>query len=83
VNKKVLNIIANGLKHENPYCEDLQNLGICVREGSLSPDDNGVPIRMVDQPARKSMTILSAMNCRWTGSTKLQVTTTDGAAFQM
>jgi hypothetical protein len=78
VNKNILNIIANGLKRENPYCKDLQNLGMRVREGILIPDANVFP-RMADQPAWKSMTILSVMNCRWTGTTTLQVTTTDGS----
>jgi hypothetical protein len=78
VNENVLNIIANGLKRENPYYKDLQNLGMRVHEGILIPDDNVFP-RMADQPAQKSITILSVMNCRQTGITTLQVTMTDGS----
>ena len=34
---------------------------------------------VADQPARKSKTVLSVINCRLTGSMTLQVTTTDGS----
>ena len=78
MNEEVLNVIANGLKRENRYCKELQNLGIRVRDGSLIPDASVVPT-MVDQPANKSLTILSVMNCRRTGTMTLQVTTTDGS----
>jgi hypothetical protein len=30
VDKKVLNVIANGLKSENPYCNDLHHFRISV-----------------------------------------------------
>ncbi len=28
--EELLNVIGNGLKNENPYCKDLQQLGIRV-----------------------------------------------------
>ncbi len=30
VDEELLNDIGNGLNNENPYCKDLQQLGICV-----------------------------------------------------
>ena len=54
VDKELLNDIGNGLKNENPYCKDLQQLGIRVRQGGLTADANVVP-RMVDQPQRMAM----------------------------
>ncbi len=44
VDKESLNDIGNGLKNENPYCKDLQQLGIRVRQGGLTADANVVPI---------------------------------------
>ncbi len=73
-----MNDIGNGLKNENPYCKDLQQLEICVRQGGLTADANVVP-RMVDQPPRMAMSVCDVMNCRWTGVMSLQVTTTNGS----
>ncbi len=75
VDKELLNYIGDGLKNENPYCKDLQQLGIRVRQGGLIADANVVP-RMVDQPPRMAMSVCAVMNCRWTGVMSLQVTTT-------
>jgi hypothetical protein len=35
VDKELLNDIGNGLKNENQYCKDLQQLGIHVRQGGI------------------------------------------------
>jgi hypothetical protein len=78
VDKKVLNVIANGLKSENPYCNDLHHLGISVQQGGLTVDANVVP-RMVNQSPRMSMSVCAVMNCRQTGVMSLQVTTTNGS----
>jgi hypothetical protein len=78
VDKKVLNDIANGLKSENPYCNNLHHLGISVQQGSLTADANVVP-RMVNQPPCMSMSVCVGMNCRQTGVMSLQVTTTNGS----
>jgi hypothetical protein len=63
VNKKVLNDIADGLKSENPYCNDLHHLGISVQQGGLTADANVVP-RIVNQPPHMSMSVCAVMNCR-------------------
>ncbi len=47
VDEELSNDTGNGLKNENPYCKDLQQLGISVRQGGLTADANVVP-RMVD-----------------------------------
>ncbi len=73
-----MNDIANGLKSENPYCNDLHHLGIRVRQGGLTADAN-VVTRMVNQPPRMSMSVCAVMNCRQTGVMSLQVTTTNGS----
>ncbi len=78
VDEELLNDIGNGLKNENPYCTDLQQLGIRVRQGGLAADANVVP-RMVDQPPRMAMSVCAVMNCRRTGGMSLQVTTTNGS----
>jgi hypothetical protein len=78
VNKKVSNNIANGLKSENPYCNDLHYLGIIVPQGGLTADANVVP-RMVNQPPHMSMSVCAVMICRQTGVMSLQVTTTNGS----
>jgi hypothetical protein len=62
VDKELLNDKGNGLKNENPYCKDLQQLGIRVQQGGLTADDNVVP-RMVDQPPRMAMSVCAVMNC--------------------
>jgi hypothetical protein len=62
VDKKVLNEIANGLKSENPYCNNLHHLGISVQQGGLTADANVVP-RMVNQPLCMSMSVCAVMNC--------------------
>ncbi len=74
---KLLNDIGNGLKNENLYCKDLQQLGICVWQGGLTADANVVP-RMVDQPPCMARSVCAVMNCRLTGVMSLQVTTTNG-----
>jgi hypothetical protein len=53
VDEKVLNDIANGLKSENPYCNNLHHLGISVRQGGLTADTNVIP-RIVNQPPRST-----------------------------
>ncbi len=73
-----MNDIGNGLKNENPYCKDLQQLGIRVQRGGLTADANVVP-RMVDQPPRMAMSVCAVMNCRRTGVMSFQVTTTNGS----
>jgi hypothetical protein len=78
VNKKVLNDIANELKSENPYCNNLHHPGISVRQGGLTADANKVP-RMVNHAPRMWMTVCAVMNCRQTGVMSLQVTTTNGS----
>ncbi len=78
VDKELLNDIGNGLKNENPYCKDLQQLGIRVHQGGLTADANMIP-RMVDQPPHMEMSVCAVMNCRWTGVMSLQVTTTNGS----
>jgi hypothetical protein len=78
VDEKVLNDIANGLKSENPYCNNLHHLGISVQQGGLTANANVVPI-MVNQPPRLSLTVCAVMNCRQTGVMSLQVTTTNGS----
>jgi hypothetical protein len=55
-----LNDVGNGLKNENPYCKDLQQLGIRVQQGVLAADANVVP-RMVDQPLRMAMSVFAVM----------------------
>ncbi len=76
--KKILNDIANRLKSENPYCNDLHHLGISVQQGGLTADANVVH-RMVNQPPDMSMSVCAVMNCRQTGVMSLQVTTTNGS----
>ncbi len=78
VDEELLNDIGNGLKNANPYCKDLQQLGIRARQGGLTADANGVP-RMVDQPPHMAMSVCAVMNCRRTGVMSLQVTTTKTA----
>ncbi len=78
VDEELLNDIGNGLKNENPYCKDLKQLGIHVRQGGLTADASVVP-RMVDQPPQMAMSVCAVMNCRWTGVISLQVTTTNGS----
>ncbi len=78
VDKKVLNDIANGLKKENPYCNDLHHLGISVRQGGLTADANVVH-RIINQPPYMSMSVCAVMTCRQTGVMSLQVTTTNGS----
>jgi hypothetical protein len=78
VDQELLNDISNGLKNENPYCKDLQQLEIRVQQGGLTADANVVP-RMVDQPPHMAMSVCAVMNCRWTGVMSLQVTTTNGS----
>ncbi len=73
-----MNDIGNGLKNENPYCKDLQQLGISVRQGGLTADANVVP-RMVDQPPHMAMSVCAVMNCRRTSIMSLQVTTIIGS----
>ncbi len=73
-----MNDIANGLKSENPYCNDLHPLGISVQQGGLTANANVVP-RMVNQPPHMSMSLCAVMNCRQTGVMSLQVTTTNGS----
>ncbi len=73
-----MNDIANGLKSENPYCNDLHHLGISVRQGGLTANANMVP-RMVNQPSHMSMSVCAVMNCRQTGVMSLKVTTTNGS----
>ncbi len=65
VDKKVLNDIANGLKSENPYCNDLDHLWISVGQGDLTANANVVS-RMVNQPQHMSMSVCAVMNCRQT-----------------
>ncbi len=65
VDKELLNDIGNALKNENPYCKNLQQPGIHVRQGGLTADANVVP-RMVDQPPRMAMSVCAVMNWRWT-----------------
>ncbi len=62
VDKELLNDIGNGLKNENPYCKDLQQLGIRVRQGGPTADANVVP-RMVDQLPCMAMSVYAVMNC--------------------
>ncbi len=78
VDEELLNDIGNGLKNENPYCKDLQQLGIRVQQGGLTADANVFP-RMVDQPPHMAMSVCAVMNCRRTGVMSLQVTTTNGS----
>ncbi len=78
VNKKVLKVIANGLKSENPYCNNLHHLGISVQQGGLTADANVIP-GMVNQHPRMSMSVCAVMNCRQTGVMSLQMTTTNGS----
>ncbi len=78
IDEELLNDIGNGLKNENPYCKDSQQLGIRVRQGGLTADANVVP-RMVDQPPRMAMSVCAVMNCRRTGVMSLQVTTKNGS----
>jgi hypothetical protein len=78
VAKKVLNDIADGLKSENPYCNNLHHFGINVQQGGLTADANVVP-RMVNQPPCMSMSVCAVMNCRQTGIMSLQVPTTNGS----
>jgi hypothetical protein len=78
VDEELLNDISNGLKNENPYCIDLQQLGIPVQQGGLSANANVVP-RMVDQPPCMAMSVCAVINCRRTGVMSLQVTTTNGS----
>jgi hypothetical protein len=54
--EKVLNDIANGLKSENPYCNNLHHRGISVRQGSLTVNVSVIP-RMVNQPLHMSMSM--------------------------
>jgi hypothetical protein len=56
VDKELLNDIGNGLKNKNPYCKDLQQLGIHFQQGGLTADANVVP-RMVDQPPHMAMSV--------------------------
>jgi hypothetical protein len=42
VDEKELNDIANGLKSENPYCNNLHHLGISVWQGGLKANANVV-----------------------------------------
>jgi hypothetical protein len=78
VDEELLNDIGNGLKNENPYCMDLQQLGIRVQQGGLTANAN-VVLRMVDQPPCMAMSVCAVMNCRWTGVMSLQRTTTNGS----
>jgi hypothetical protein len=77
VDEKVLNDIADGLKRENPYCNNLHHLGIIVQQGGLTDDANVVP-RMVNQPSGMSMSVCAVMNCRQTCVMSLQGETTNG-----
>ncbi len=78
VDNIVLDVIANGLKSKNPYCNNLHHLGISVHQGGLTADANVVP-RMVNQSSRMSMSVCAVMNCIETGVMSLQVTTTNGS----
>ena len=80
VAKKVLNDIADGLKSENPYCNNLHHFGISVQQGGLTADASVVP-SMVNQPPCMSMSLCAVMNCRQTGVMSLQVTTTNGTSI--
>jgi hypothetical protein len=62
--KKVLNDIANRLKSENPYCNNLHHLGISVRQGGLTADANVVS-SMVNQPPRMSMSVCTDRLVLW------------------
>jgi hypothetical protein len=76
--KKLLNDIADGLNHENPYCIDLCHLGLSVQQGGLTADANAIPW-VIDQPAHMTMSVCAVLNCRQTGVASLQVTTTNGS----
>ncbi len=78
VDKKILNDKADGLKHENLYCIDLHHLGLSVPQGDLTADANVIP-QMVDQPPHMTMSVCAVLNCRQTGVTSLQMTTTNGS----
>jgi hypothetical protein len=75
INEQTLNDIADGLKHRNPYCMELPKLGLSVQAGV-----NIIP-RMVDQSAFKTM--YAVTNCRQTGFTTLNVTSTNGSILDM
>jgi hypothetical protein len=78
VNKQTSNDIAEGLKHENPYCMELRQSGLSVGQGVLSAGINVIP-RMVDQSAFRTIHVVT--NYRQTGVTTLNVTTTNGSIW--
>jgi hypothetical protein len=55
--------IANGLKSETLYCNNLHHLGIRVQQGGLTADANVFP-RMVNLPPHMSLSVCAVMNCR-------------------
>jgi hypothetical protein len=80
VNRQTLNDITKGLKRENPHCMELHQLGLSVQQGVLLAGVNLIP-RMVDQSAFR--TIYAGMNCRKTGVTTLNMTTTNGSILDV
>jgi hypothetical protein len=68
VDKKGLNAIPNGLKSENPYCNNLHHLLISVPQGGLTANTNVDP-RMVNQPPCMSMSVCAVadrlMSCHY------------------
>ncbi len=80
VNKVTLNDIAEGLKCENPYCMELHQLGLSVQQGVLSASINIIP-RMVNQSAFRTIYVVT--NCRETGVTTLNVTTTNASILEV
>ncbi len=70
VDPLILSDICKGLKNENPYCADLQFLGVEARARA-----EGITVihRMVDQV--QHLDVCSVVNNRQTGAMTLQVRT--------